>query len=287
MSDEGDDFWRIALDSAEERREIFKPVDDEDDQDLRALVIKTHKPFPYHLPIMNITLNLTSLAATEGVWSPLGADAWYASALLTNMLLTNNNIFPEATYSNSLTVLELGSGAVGLSGMACAVALNLSKTYENCKVVLTDNDAPVLETLRWNVERNQKTITETGNVEVCVQHLDWNDDCSDDFRDSIDLVIGSELVYTKETALACFSLLEQLLENKKFTEVWVVQVTDRFGWLDIVLPKLKAIGAHIREIPISCHVHDLACAMISMGDAIDREAYGGFCISRKEDVYGK
>ena len=117
----------------------------------------------YKLPTTNNTkstlvLELQSLPENDGILSQVGADAWYSSAILASMMLyqqqpqqqpppteeeednddddpslvssvltklllldcdDNNNTIINST----LNILELGSGAVGLSGLACYVAL--------------------------------------------------------------------------------------------------------------------------------------------------------------------
>jgi predicted nicotinamide N-methyase len=282
MIGEDDDFWLIALE-ADSSAEKERLIEVEDDECLPDGV----KSVAYPLPTTDIVLHLESLGAAVGVWSPLGADAWYASALLTGMLLTNEvNILSTRNETAHLVVLELGSGAVGLSGLACAVALGRKKEFTSkCKVILTDKDPPVLEKLRWNVTRNKETILSSNSdikMEISVQHLDWNDGCDETIRDSVDLVIGSELVYSQETAMACSKLLEDLLTNKKCIHIWVVQVTDRYGWLDIVVPRLEAVkGVSVVALPISSDAHDLASSMLSTGGTLDRNAFGAFCISNK------
>lgn len=284
MIENDDEFWKVALEAdpavAKER------LMGEDDADFDDGLHDGGKIIAYRLPTTDIVLNLESLAATDGIWSPLGADAWYASALLASMLLTNEcSIWQTRNDLGDFVVLELGSGAVGLSGLACAVALGRRKEGKaRCKVILTDNDLPVLEKLRSNVSRNEEAVLSISDqtMEISVQHLDWNDGCDESLIAAVDLVLGSELVYTEETAIACCNLLESLLNTKCGMDIWIVQVTDRYGWLDIVVPRLESVkGVSILPVPISADAHKLASSMMPMGGAMDRYAYGAFCISNK------
>lgn len=290
--EEDDDFWKIALEeeptSNREKNGVWDDDDDDDESDSDA--IDGMRPVAYRLPITNVTLHLESLPAADGVWSPLGADAWYASALLASMVLTNN--VPKILLPSTKTVLELGSGAVGLSGLACAVAMMMTRTEEenmdgrrHRRIILTDNDPPVLEKLKWNTQRNQDAILAAStsskpiDLDIQVQHLEWNENCDESFRNSIDLVIGSELVYTHETGEACSRMLEELLTNNNNIDIWVVQVTDRYGWLDIVVPHLECLKeVSVDSVPISNDTHALAATMIPMGGTLDRHAYGAFHI---------
>ena len=290
MPQDNDDFWNIALSEESVKDASFQSqdedVDDEEDyydSKENSAVAKFTK---YHLPTTDVTLRLQSLPSTDGVWSPLGADAWYASALLASLLLTTTTIEDDNKDNNDCVVLELGSGAVGLSGLACAVALanQMKKSMTKAKVILTDNDATVLKALQRNVETNREAILALcDTVQVEVQHLDWKDGFHSLGSSPLDLVIGSELVYTKDTAIALCHLLEELLmdNNHQRLKICVVQVTDRFGWLDIVLPHLESIdGVIIRSESISSDIHDLACTMIPMGGTLDRHAYGAVWIQR-------
>ncbi|KAL3934143.1 MAG: hypothetical protein SGBAC_010074 [Bacillariaceae sp.] len=304
--EEDDDFWKIALEeepaSNREKNGVWDDDDDDDDgNESDSGAIDGFKPVAYRLPTTNVTLHLESLPAADGVWSPLGADAWYASAILASMVLTNN--VPKILLPSTKTVLELGSGAVGLSGLACAVAMMMTsfprQEEENMdgsrsrRIILTDNDPPVLEKLKWNTKRNQDAILAAStsskpiDLDIKVQHLDWNEKCDESFRNSIDLVIGSELVYTQETGEACSRMLEELLLNNSSSsssnnnnnnniDIWVVQVTDRYGWLDVVVPHLESLkGISVDSVPISSDTHALAATMIPMGGTLDRHAYEG------------
>jgi predicted nicotinamide N-methyase len=324
---EDDEFWVIAMDDHSSSLEPLRREEEEaveNDEDLWQQLEESESPkrLRYRLPhtCPSITLELQPLAATDGVWSPVGADAWYASALLASLLLTTTSRteheapLPGLTIANvisnihnnvdmdPLVVLELGSGAVGLSGLACVAALqqhqHLQHSAHSWKMILTDNDPPVLEQLKKNVAQNLPKLLPTredfeSKNKILVHHLDWADDDKDisellllGEQEDIRLVIGSELVYTEATARACTQLLLRLLQRHPRIQIWVVQVTDRYGWTEIVIPTLEQqqqqCATVVRSVPISSEIHDLAATMIPMGGTLDRHAYGAFCISNKE-----
>eukprot|EP00533_Pseudo-nitzschia_delicatissima_P012326 CAMPEP_0197269730 /NCGR_PEP_ID=MMETSP1432-20130617/5981_1 /TAXON_ID=44447 /ORGANISM="Pseudo-nitzschia delicatissima, Strain UNC1205" /LENGTH=344 /DNA_ID=CAMNT_0042734935 /DNA_START=101 /DNA_END=1135 /DNA_ORIENTATION=- len=205
-----------------------------------------------------------------------------------------------------IRILELGSGAIGLPGISFAAALSQRpELFPSWTVSLTDNDMSLLKQLesnvRSNIAPNKINLSNTGDgVEslgkksVNVEYLDWDiesNDASDenvkktkrnnpDALLSADIVIGSELVYTRETGLALVKILFALLDRNPAVKIWIVQVTDRYGWKEIVIPTLESKkNIMIESIPLTYDVHEIASTMIPMGGALDRYAFGAFCIS--------
>ncbi len=221
-----------------------------------------------------------------------------------------------------IRILELGSGAIGLPGISFAAALSQQQErFPSWTVSLTDNDESLLKQLQTNVHSNiapnklflsstdnGAELTETRRVNV--EYLDWdignygddndNDDDDDENKSesdivmvqgsnphrllAADLVIGSELVYTQETAIALVKILLALLDRNPAVKIWIVQVTDRYGWKEIVIPALESKKTvRIENIPLSYDIHEIASTMIPMGGALDRYAFGAFCISNEDN----
>ena len=321
---EEDPFWEIALDhnKYESRGRQVYCFDHDDTVPLQGKITK------YQLPNSSVSLELAPIATEDGIWAPVGADAWYASALLTVLIMREVSLRKEDTdededrifnkrivatssnrNSNNIRVLELGSGAVGLSGIAFAAALAQQETRFPCwTVTLTDNDKTLLKQLEENVLSNMSSIIPSSdnnvseNRSIQVKQLDWDDDddsyfvSSDDDDDdefesnnkgvlSVDVVIGSELAYTEETANALVKIILKLLGRNPNVQIWIVQVTDRYGWSEIVIPVLESQkNNHIKieKIPLTCDVHEQASKMIQMGGVGgmgDRFAFGAVCIS--------
>jgi hypothetical protein len=273
-----DSFWKIALDDSTSEGPWRAENDSDKDGDEDSARINF-----YRLPTTNITLQAQPLPATDGIWSPVGAAAWYSSALLAIILLMEDketgSIFPK--HCSKPVILELGSGAVAVSGLACAIALG--RHFEQATVILTGNDPLVLDQLKVNVDRNQQHFPK--HVDIQVQSLDWNDysDSLDSSVLSLDLVIGSELVYTQETATACTDLLVHLLARHPKLKIVIVQVTDRFGWNEILVPRLESVGARISRLPLSSETHEVASTMMQNGGDLDTFAYGVFVIEQNID----
>ena len=308
---EDDEFWGIAMMGAAEEGhddnaddEPYHNDDNDNDGTLSSEQLESgseggKRRIRYKLPNYNMTtshatartttttsdginnsviLELQPLAQEDGVFSPTGADAWYASALLTAMMfaaddddghcsdypslssLLTTRLYDSNNHKTEFQILELGSGAVGLPGLACAVALNSrivtcsNRRRKPCpspkswSITMTDIDHDCLCQLRKNVASNLPKLKQIGSsghdeaTDYCsainVELLDWNDGF--DKQDSniiqnLDLVIGSELVYNDVTAHALLKLIKKLLGRNPNIEIWIVQVMDRYGWLVFVL----------------------------------------------------
>lgn len=288
--------------------------DDEDDD------VVGGKAKIYHLPNSSISLELAPLASDDGVWSPVGDHAWYSSALLTCLILQGTLVVNKEDHDTEtggigleqfeagkeIRILELGSGAIGLPGISFAAALSQRpELFPSWTVSLTDNDASLLKQLEANVQSNIASnkinisstddgVESSGKKSVNVEYLDWDIENNDDNNDndkksksnnsdallSADIVIGSELVYTEETGLALVKILFALLDRNPAVKIWIVQVTDRYGWQEIVIPALESKkNIRIETIPLTYDLHEIASTMIPMGGALDRYAFGAFCIS--------
>ena len=355
-STEEDPFWEIALCrdvsgcKSSDVDEADDEADDNDDNDpddntdghscgddehhcdgeeLEAVVAS--RAVCYRLPAMTnidhkhkkhqtygpVTFRLSGLQSTGSLSSPLGAQAWYGSALLA-ALLWNNPPPPwlAEVLRHTHTALELGSGAVGL--VASTLAWVLAQECHNSsssssrssskqrrkneptpfKVIATDHDSAVLEQLQVNLKSTQNQLSREFPDESSIPHLqvlslDWNDDFSPvaslDVVDNLQLVVGSELVYTNSTAHACANIVRRLLLEHPHALIVMVQVTDRQGWDEVFLPTLRENSNHpplrVHVEPVEAHIHDLASHLIPMGGTLDRFDFEICRISRADVTY--
>jgi predicted nicotinamide N-methyase len=287
QDNEQDEFWKVALYSGE--RDVFIQSDSDDEGDCNVAGNKISS-YELILPERKVLLKLSPLPLTNGIWSPLGANAWYASALLTAMLLQPESRIQkhlDMVPDQNVSCLELGSGAVGLSAMA--LGLMLSQRQGMHRVCLTDNVAHVLNQLKGNVETNVARIqSEHHQISLpnfSVQMLDWNEGYSDDSFEQLHLVVGSELVYTKETAEACASVVRSLLREHPDILILIVQISDRDGWRNIFLPTLRLdCNTLVEETSTDASVHETATQMIQQGGTVDSLDFGACYISRKSNL---
>jgi len=268
-SEDEDEFWKVALENEESDCPLSTGSDRHDDIHAR--------PALYHLPISereSVLLRLSSLPMDDGIWSPLGAQAWYGSALLSAiLLLKDGRIHKHLDLCKNVNVLELGSGAVGLSGLA--MALVLGQKLGDHHLYLTDNEPSVLHQLQANVSSNVERISKEHPhlilPHISVEYLDWHSIDESLLPDQLQLVIGSELIYTFETAEACANCVELLLTRHSQVLIAIVQVTDRDGWENIFLPRIRQRkGVSVEIESINWDWNDVACRMIRHGGTFDR-----------------
>jgi Lysine methyltransferase len=307
-----DAFWQIALATGGSKREIGDGDDSssihEDDtcndisdgnEHAPAVTTRTRS---FRLPLAGklfpngVTLRLSSLAT--GIASPLGAEAWYGSALLCGSLIDPKSDDVRKALDDAGTALELGSGAVGLSGLtlACVMAQRQHRrttphgtsTGAPPRLFLTDHDEQVLRQLKANVTRATRQLTQEFPdallADIGVRRLDWNDAATvhSDLRDAdIRLVVGSELVYTERNARACAEMILALLAANPRALVMIVQVTERDGWSTAFLPTLLASNFLIvKTEPADPAWHELAASMIPLGGTTECFDFGVCYISR-------
>ena len=309
-----DEFWQVALLDASDRRPAVRRDDDTDATSeggcdttgLPSHTTTVRLEFPDFPPL---SLSLSSLPLNDGVWSPLGAQAWYGSALLASILLSPSPGPSNPVHGPSIRIqqhlqaqphvsaLELGSGAVGLSGFALGWMLThrtRNVPGERCDcVVLTDNDPDVLRQLQLNVSCNIKNMRKSilnawkRLPEYRVETLDWkhgyNSNILHDPSDSLQLVIGSELIYTLETAKACAQVVKSILKHNANALVVIVQVADRDGWSNVFVPTMRETeGVAVEEMPLTdALLHENASRLVRHGGTLDRFDFT-ICLISKE-----
>ena len=161
----------------------------------------------------------------------VGGRIWNSSVILASFL-KNKNIENYLQLENK-TILEIGAGA-GICGLVCATNEKVKK------VIISDRDPGCLKLIEKNLELNfRKVIYE----KIEIAPLDWSNlDELTKFKDSFDVLIGSDIIYS-------LSMIDGLLMGLDFlcgkeTDV-VLALADRGGEgsdYDYFMKKLVSSG---------------------------------------------
>eukprot|EP00977_Amphora_coffeiformis_P025962 scaffold23288_cov171-Amphora_coffeaeformis.AAC.2 len=195
------------------------------------------------------------------------------------------------TQEGDVTALELGSGAVGIAGLCMAWRLG-QQTKGRChRLILSDRDDALLRQLKYNLSNNLHIVhrvkgnEDTNAVDCQVVSLDWGKPNGVDWDvlllgRQLDIIFGSELVYTPETATACRDCILELTERFPLALVCIVQIVDREGWQNIFLPGLRSAGLFVVEEAVDVDCDAAANSMMKRGGSLDRFDFG-ICYSSR------
>ncbi|GAX14277.1 hypothetical protein FisN_1Hu472 [Fistulifera solaris] len=294
-----DEFWDIALET-HGTASLTAHVDDASSSSSEDHSFITTTRITYRLECPSrppFRVSLSPLAPKSGIWSPLGSDIWYGSALLTAFLFTEEDHpaaerlhrFLKTNLASEImrefSVLELGSGAVGLTGLAAGWMLRYHPTITSedgltrpIRIILTDNDEDVLRQLRQNIDHNIDAVQHTPSttrqsINYSVEYLDWHEPSP--LLSPVQFVVGSELVYNNETAKACFEVVCSLIDQNPHVLILIIQVSDRDGWRNRFIPGLQqrdnvVVVESVLSDPL---LHERAASLVRFGGTLNREDY--------------
>lgn len=185
-----------------------------------------------------------------------------------------------------VTALELGSGAVGIAGLCMTWRLK-QKNGGFHQVIMSDNEDVLLRQLNENVSNNLHILdrgNEATTVDCRVVLIDWDKSTDWDsvLGGRLDIIFGSELVYTPENAAACRDCILALTQLFPHALVCICQIVDREGWGNIFLPGLRHAGLFVVEEAVDVDCDGAANLMMKRGGSLDRFDFGICYISRSK-----
>ncbi|EFJ09092.1 hypothetical protein SELMODRAFT_447844 [Selaginella moellendorffii] len=130
-----------------------------------------------------------------------GLMLWESALAMSQLLLR----FPSLLRNK--TVLELGSGCVGI----CSLLASLSASH----VLTTDADTQALDLLQQNIQANAQTFPVD---KISCQRLQWGD-CGEissvlgRFSGGFEFIFGTDVTYVEEALPALFETAKQLLSS--------------------------------------------------------------------------
>jgi len=192
----------------------------------KSYVQKTLSFGPYQLLV-----ELLDSAATD--FDLTGQIIWPAAAVLCQFAMKEREMF------RGKAVLEVGAG-VGISGL---LASHFAES-----VVLSDANEVILDLLRRNIAQNAR--------ENCsCWKLDWavTDDLleiSSKFSNGFDIIIGSDVVYWRESILPLFTTIHKLLSHREQSRVIICYQSRAKNTDDFLLSTSESMGFLIDNIAL-------------------------------------
>lgn len=164
-----------------------------------------------------------------------GGHVWNAARVLADRLSRGK--------WNLGRVLEIGAGT-GWLGLV--VAANVDNTH----VVITDqSDASAQALLHANLEQKNPHLLSKCSVGVCDFFLESSVEQHRWSTNQWTLIIGSDLVYTKETALGLARTLKRLLDVPQEAVFLYAHTFRRYDFLDAeLLRESRALGLKVEEM---------------------------------------
>jgi hypothetical protein len=252
-----DAFWQLALMSHLSEIQILEGEYKDLDEEIGR---STYRLNDY------VTLSLTSTPISS-INTAVGSNIWHASSVLAELPIR---------ISKHATILELGSGAVGLGGMGLATRMNAGDV-----VLLSDTYCDgILDCLKANVTYNQSSFA----CRVEAIELDWSRNELPLNVPPLDLVVGSEVVYTHETSRLMANVVSLLLQHSRNAHVLLLQVMDRPGWSDFVLETSASYNVSILQpLPPEWHEAGVKLLGAQIGSGTLARLDYGLCWIRNVD----
>lgn len=200
---------------------------DDDEEDQERVPPTKEFFFDYKLHDSNLTLALKGFPSeSEQIWNSTGLTLWPSSHYLCEYLLEHHHQLLPAADTSTIRVVELGSG-LGRCGLLLHHLLTRTNHIQS-HIYMTDGDTDTLAQLRDNVMDNTDSHQDSSHKVSCHQllwgeeptsafckhHFDNNhDEKKEDHHNSVDLVLGSDLVYSPRVIGPLFETVSMLLTN--------------------------------------------------------------------------
>ncbi|CAH1249538.1 METTL21A [Branchiostoma lanceolatum] len=180
----------------------------------------------------NIRLNV----ATWG--SALGERIWPLAKVLCSYLYLRHDVMRGVA-----SLLELGAG----TGLVGILASRISH-IPGRSVLLTDQDTRVKRLLHMNIAEN---FTDLADRPRCA-HLKWGEglDQFEATHGTFDLILGSDLLYTRCACLPLFQTVGKLLDKKPSSLFLLAHRERRTKLKRYIYQHSKICGLTCREIPL-------------------------------------
>jgi len=170
-----------------------------------------------------VHVEVTDIPLENQDYTTLGAQTWGGAHVLAEIIIRDPygfGLHPEQASRSpgGLNILELGAGT-GL--VSLAVYRYLASRGLCATIYATDFNSLILNNLAQNITINKQTIPESTDLRISSGSLDWsNPDAADPYLlDSVDLVLGADVIYEELHAGWIKTCLERFMRKPRFGSV--------------------------------------------------------------------
>lgn len=186
---------------------------------------KFNRTFAFLHPLSSLPIHVevTDIPLENQDYTTLGAQTWGGAHVLAEIILQNPHRFalhPEQSRSTvKLKILELGAG----TGLASLAAFRyLASKGLSATIYATDFNPLILDNLSHNILINKLAIPEPStDLKIHCTSLDWSnpDAANPDLFDSMDLVLGADVIYEELHAHWIRNCLEKFMRRPRLGAV--------------------------------------------------------------------
>jgi len=176
-----------------------------------------------HPPSPLVHAEVTDIPLENQDYTTLGAQTWGGAHVLAEIIIRDPYSFglqPEQASQSprGLNILELGAGT-GL--VSLAVYRYLASRGLCATIYATDFNSLILNNLAQNISINKQAIPESTDLRISFGSLDWSnpDTAGPDLVDSVDLVLGADVIYEELHAGWIKTCLEKFMRKPRLGSV--------------------------------------------------------------------
>ena len=170
-----------------------------------------------HPPSPLVHVQVTDIPFENQDYTTLGAKTWGGAHVLAEIIIQNPRRFglhpeqvPRSPGGPRILELGAGTGLVSLAAYRYLASRGLRATIHP-----TDFNSLILDNLAHNISINKLAIPESRDLEISCEPLDWSnpDAANPDLFNSVDLVLGADIIYEELHARWIRSCLEEFMRK--------------------------------------------------------------------------
>jgi len=164
-----------------------------------------------------IHVQVTDIPLENQDYTTLGAQTWGGAHVLAEIIIQNPHRL--GLRPGGLKILELGAG----TGLVSLAVYRYLVSRQLCATIYsTDFNSLILDNLAHNISINKLAIPEPRDLEISSGSLDWSnpDAANPDLFNSVDLVLGADVIYEELHACWIRTCLEKFMRKPQLGSVY-------------------------------------------------------------------